>query len=267
MRTAFAIARKELSLYFATPVAYISGAAMLGLTAFFFVGYLQTFLEVQLAAREDGWPALGPDAAPYRNLTDGVVIQLWGVMLVLTLIISPFLTMRLFSEEKRQKTFELLMTAPVRPIEIVLGKYLGGLGVITAILTSTLVFPLTLSAFGFGQSGSALEWSTVWLGFFAMLLWGATCVAIGMFLSALTESQVLAAFLTLAVLLPWMMLGGLSYKVEEPWRSILRHLSFESQLQHLMAGVFDPKAVVFFASVVFFSLLLSHRAVEAQRWS
>jgi ABC-2 type transport system permease protein len=268
MRSALAIARKELSLYFTTPWAYAVFTAMVALSSFFFIGMLQSFQQVQQMARMFGWSQLPPDYAVYRNLTDGVVVQLWSVILIITLFVAPFLSMRLFAEEKRNRTFELLMTVPVRPVEIVLGKYLGGLGVISATLGLTIVFPIILSLFGLSASGgSALEWSTVLLGYGGLLLWGATCMAVGMFISALTESQMLAAFLTFAVLLPWMLLRGLAQGAEEPWRSIVSHLSFDAQLQNLLRGVLDVKSLVFFLSVIFFSLLLTHRTVEAQRWA
>jgi ABC-2 type transport system permease protein len=267
MRTALAIARKELSIYFTTPWAYVVFTAMVALSSFFFMGLLQTFQEVQEMAQAVGWNKLPPDLAGYRNLTDGVVVQLWGVVLIVTLFVAPFLSMRLFAEEKRNKTFELLMTAPVRPYELVLGKYLGGLGIISATLGLTILFPLMLSAFGSSSSGAVLEWPTVLLGYGAVLLWGATCMAVGMFISALTESQMVAALLTFAVLLPWMLLRGLAAGVEEPMRSLINYLAFDSQLSNLLKGVLDLKALVFFLSVILFSLLLTHRTVEAQRWA
>lgn len=267
MRTALAIARKELSIYFTTPWAYAVFTAMIGLSAFFFMGLLQAFQEVQEEAKELGWNQLPPESAAYRNLTDGVVVQLWGVILIITLIVVPFLSMRLFAEEKRNKTFELLMTTPVSPLELVLGKYLGGLGIIGTSLALTIVFPLLLSAFGSSASGTALEWPTVLLGYGGVLLWGATCMAVGLFISSLTESQMIAALLTFAVLLPWMLLRGLAQGAEEPMRSFINYLAFDAQLSNLLKGVLDLKALVFFFSVILFSLLLTHRTVEAQRWA
>ena len=267
MRTALAIARKELSIYFTTPWAYAVLTAMVALSSFFFMGLLQSFQDVQEMAREVGWGQLPPEATAYRNLTDGVAVQLWGVVLIITLFVAPFLSMRLFAEEKRNKTFELLMTTPVRPIELVLGKYLGGLGIISATLGLTIVFPLILSAFGSSATGAVLEWPTVLLGYGAVLLWGATCMAVGMFISSLTESQMVAALLTFVVLLPWMLLRGLAQGVEEPLRSFVNYLAFDAQLQNMIMGVLDLKALVFFLSVILFSLLLTHRTVEAQRWA
>jgi ABC-2 type transport system permease protein len=264
MRTALAIARKELSIYFTTPWAYAVFTAMLGLAAFFFVGGLYDFQHAQEMARQFGWERVPPE---FRNLTDGVMVPFFSSVMMVTLFVVPFLSMRLFAEEKRNKTFELLMTAPVRPVEIVVGKYLGGLGIITATLGLTLFFPLVLTSFGTSDSGAVLEWGTVLLGYGGLLLFGATCMAIGMFISTLTESQMVAALVTFSVLLPWMMLRGLAQATEEPMRSFISHLSFDAQLQGLLRGVLDVETLVFFASVIFFSLLLSHRSVEAQRWA
>ena len=267
MRNAIAIARKELSIYFTTPWAWLVFTAMSFVSSFFFLALLATFEQVQRQARQYTWARMPPDAAIYKNLTDGVIVQLWGVVLIVTLFVAPFLSMRLFAEERRQKTFELLMTAPIRPVEIVVGKYLGGLGVLSATLGLTIVYPIILSVFGASESGSALEWSTVALGYGGLLLWGATCMAVGMFISSLTESQMVAALLTFAVMLPWMLLRGLSQGVEEPMRSFINYLAFDAQLSNLLKGVLDLKALVFFLSVILFSLLLTHRTVEAQRWA
>jgi ABC-2 type transport system permease protein len=264
MRTALAIARKELSIYFTTPWAWLVFTAMAALSSFFFVGSLHEFQDAQADAIRDGWATVDPQ---FRNLTDGVIIPLWGALIGVTLFVAPFLSMRLFAEEKRNKTFELLMTAPVRPIEIVLGKYLGGVGVISATLGLTLLFPLILAAFGVSPSGSPLDWTTVLLGYGALLLWGATCMAVGMFLSALTESQMLAALLSFVVMLPWMWLGSLARSSDEPLRTVLAQLSFGTHIQPLLQGILDVRSLVFFLSVIFLSLLLTHRTVEAQRWA
>jgi len=267
MRNTLAIARKELSIYFSKPWAYIVFMAMVGLSSFFFVASLQSFKQVQELARALTWARLPPEYAMFKNLTDGVVVQLWGVVRIVTLFVAPFLAMRLFAEEKRQKTFELMMTLPVRPTELVLGKYLGGLGIISATLGLTILFPVTISIFGRSESGNALEWSTVLLGYGGLLLWGATCMAIGMFVSSLTESQMLAALLTFAILLPWMLLRGLGQTADEPLRSIINYLSFDAQLEDITKGVLNLKPLVFFGSVILFFVVLTQRSVEAQRWA
>ena len=263
MRTALAIARKELSIYFTTPWAYAAFTAMQTLSAFFFVNALADFQRAQARAREVGWEQV---PGVYRNLTDGVMAPFWNSVMLITLFVVPFLSMRLFAEERRNKTFELLMASPIRPLDIVLGKYLGGLGIVSATLGLTLLFPLLLAWLGSGESG-ALEWGTVLLGYAGLLLWGATCMAIGLFISALTQSQMVAALVTFAVLLPWMLLRGLAQSTEEPVRSVLSYVSFSTQLTGMLGGVLDSQTPVFFLSVILFALLLCHRTVEARRWA
>lgn len=269
MRTIFAIMKKELTSYLTTLWAWVVFAVMGLLSAVFFIALLASFKQVQDAAREvpGGWSQLPPDYQAFRNLTDGVMVNLWGTILVLTLFVAPFLSMRLFAEERRNKTFELLMTSPIRPIEIVLGKYLGAVGIVVLTLGVTIVFPIILTLLGSSESGSALEWRTVLLGYGAMLLWGATNMAIGMFISSLTESQMVAAFVSFAVALAWMLLKSVAPSTSEPLRSVLNYLAFDSQMQNLLKGVLDLKPIVFFSSVIALFLLLTHRSIEAQRWT
>src|SRR5687768_6543992 len=110
MRNALAIARKELTIYFSTPWAYVVFTAMTALTSFFFLSALDRFQYAQEFARKQSWEGVPPE---YRNLTDGIIVPLWGMVTVIILFVAPFLSMRLFAEEKRQKTFELLMTVPI----------------------------------------------------------------------------------------------------------------------------------------------------------
>ena len=264
MRTALAIARKELSIYFTTPWAYAVFTAMQAIASFFFVNGLSDFQRAQAHARQAGWEQVPP---MFRNLTDGVMVPFWNSVMIITLFVVPFLSMRLFAEERRNKTFELLMASPIRPVEIVLGKYLGGLGIVTTTLGLTLVVPLLLTWLGAGESGTALEWGTVLLGYVGLLLWGATCMALGLFISSLTQSQMVAALVTFAVLLPWMLLRGLAQNTEEPVRSVLNYISFSSQLSGMLSGVLDSQTPVFFLSVIVLALLLCHRAVESRRWA
>ncbi|MBX5483757.1 MAG: ABC transporter permease subunit, partial [Myxococcaceae bacterium] len=206
-------------------------------------------------------------AAQFRNVTDGIVVPVWGALMILTVFLSPFVSMRLFAEEQKQKTFELLMTAPVRPTEIVLGKFLGGFGMMGLTIGVGIVFPLTLAAFGGEQNGAALDWSAVLLGYGGLLAWTAACIAVGMFISSLTESQFLAAFITLAVLVPWWLLGDVASAAEDPLRTFLQSVAFSTHLTPMLQGETDLAAVVFFPSVIVFFLFLTQRRVEAFRWA
>ncbi|MFT3708123.1 MAG: ABC transporter permease [Archangium sp.] len=269
LRTIFAIMKKELVSYLTTPWAWVVMTVTAFLSSMFFIGLLMNFqqLHEDVHRSPNGWADIPASLHVFRNLTDGVVVNLWQTMLVLTLFLAPFLSMRLFAEERRNKTFELLMTAPVRPFEIVLGKYLGAVGIVGCTIGVTIVFPIILSLVGSSQSGSTLEWRTVLMGYGALLLWGATNMAIGMFISSMTESQMVAALVSFAVALAWMLLKMIANGAEEPFHSALGYLSFDQQLQNLIKGVLDLKPIIFFSSVIAFFLLLTRHSIEAQRWT
>lgn len=268
MRNALAIAKKELSIYFTTPLAYFVIMGMLLVSAFFFVGTLQQFVQVQEIARVYTWARMPPDYNIYKNLTDGVILPLWGIVIILTIFAAPLLTMGLFAREKRERTFELLMTAPLRPWEIVLGKYLGGLGVMAVTVGSIIVFPLILSAFGSSESGKALEWQTVALGFLGLMLLGSLTVAVTMLISSFTQTELLAAFSGIVLMLVWLLLRGAGQATDDQvLRSIVGHVSLDTHLQSMMRGVVEVKGLVMFASGILLCLLLTHRKIESERWA
>lgn len=264
MRNIFSIARKEWSLYFTTPWAYAIFTSMAFLSSYFFVNMLDEFQRMQQFARETGWTQIPQEM---RNMTDGVVGNVFQFLIMVTLFFAPFLSMRLLAEERRNKTFELLFTCPVRPIEIVLGKYLGGLGALFSVLSLSLVFPFLCDILGLADSGHPIEWQTVLVAFGGLLLWAATCMATGLFFSSLTESQMLASVLTFTVLLPWMMLSWLAESSSEPWRAILNYLSFQTQLESMIRGSLNLSTLIYFGTIIFFALTLTHRSVESQRWT
>ena len=266
MRNALAIARKELNVYFTTPIAYVVFAAMTFFASYFFIAAVKQFLEASMMAMQ-----MPQYADPSRlNLTDFVIFPVLANTGVLFAIVTPLVTMRLFAEEKRQKTFELLMTAPLRPFEIVLGKYLGSLVVmgVTTLLLGVLPLVLHFFAASSGTGGAGgIEWQTVLVGMLGLFLWAAAALAIGLFLSALTDSQAVAAIVSILLLVMlWMAhLGGIS--AEGPVRDLFFFMSAAQHVVVFLRGVLDLKDVVYFVSWIVLALFLTHRAVEAQRWA
>jgi len=264
MRNALAIARKELSIYFTTPLAYFVIMGVLLFSSVFFIGLLQQFVQIQEWARTYTWERIPNE---YRNLTDGVILQLWGTVTLLVVLAGPLLTMGLFAKERRERTLELLMTLPVRPWEIVIGKYLGGLGITSVSIGSTLVFPLILAAFGSSESGKALEWQTVFLGYAGLVLLGGVAVAVTMLVSSFTDSELLAGFIAFILMIVWLVLQIVGQSAEEPYRSVLAYISFQTHLSQMMKGVVELKSLVMFASGIAFCLFLTHRKIESERWA
>lgn len=267
MRTVIAIAKKELLTYLSTMWGWAFMTMMAFMSSMSFLTALTDFKEAQTyAVRAGGWDNMGPEGQMMRNLTDGVVVPLWSILIFLTLLFGSMLAARLFAEERKQKTLELLMTSPVRSAEIVLGKYLGGLGVVLLMLAVTLVYPLVLVVFGATSSGVTLDWGPVWLGYLAVVLVGATSLAVGMFVSSLTDSVIVAALVSGILMLLWL-LSRAVVPSDDPWRSIVSYFMLDTHLQNLLKGVLDLKPLVFFGSTITLFLLLTHRAVESQRWS
>ena len=267
MRNVLAIAKKELLGYLTTMWGWAFFTFTALISSISFLAALFDFKKLQDEARlRGGWDKLPPEVQNFKNLTDGIVIPLWSVVLFLTLIFAAMLSARLFAEERKQKTMELLLTAPVRSIEIVLGKYFGGVGIVFLMLSVTLTYPAVLAIIGSSESGHALDWGTVFSGYLAMLLIGATAMAVGMFISSLTESVIVAALVSTIVMLLWMLSRSL-VPAEEPARSFVNYFMLDSNIVNLIKGILDPRPIVFFTSVIAVFVMLTHRTVESERWS
>lgn len=264
MRNTLAIARKELNVYFTTPMAYVMFCGMTVMASYFFIWFLQDYSRYSLIAMQ-----VPQQLDPTRiNLMDLVVSPLLGQFGILIAIVVPFLSMKLLAEERRQRTMELLMTTPVRATEIVLGKFLACFGVVALTLLFTVMYPVVLHLYG-GSAGSAppVEWATVATGYLGLLGWAATAIAIGLFISSLTESQTVAALITLVVLLVTWVSAGLASKLDGPARELVLNVSPIAHLRGLLSGEVAVKDLVYFASLTVLGLFLCQRTVEAQRWS
>jgi ABC-2 type transport system permease protein len=264
MRNVIAIAKKELYLYFTTPIAYVAFFATSFIGAFFFLTLTSAFQRQSMQFMQ----FQAPQFLERMNLTDMVALPLLMNMGVIFIFVVPFLSMRLLAEERRNRTMELLMTAPVRSSEVVLGKYLAALGMVLVLVLLVAVFPFLLGFYGTGSSGGGgIEWQTMSLGLLGLFLCGAAFMAIGLFVSSLTESQVVAALLTFLVLLVTWIVGWKAAEVEGVWRDVLTHLSSVSHLYSFARGILDAKDVVYYLSAVVLGLFLTHRALEARRWA
>jgi ABC-2 type transport system permease protein len=264
MRAALAIAKKELNVYFTTPIAYAMFMVVAFFAAQFFNGSLDAYRFVTLRALQ----MQSPQLLQNMNLTDMVVGRLFGSIGVFIVIAAPFLSMRLIAEEKRSRTFELLMTAPVRPWQIVVGKYLASLVLILASIAVVGLFPAVLSLFARGSAGGAgVEWQTVGTGLLGLFLLGAMAMAVGLFVSALTESVIVAALVSLILLLALWVVTIFTIGVEGPVKDLTAALSASEHLSAFLSGRIELKDVVYYLSFVALGLYLTDRAVEGHRWA
>jgi ABC-2 type transport system permease protein len=265
VRAILAIVRKELSVYFTTPLAWVVLVVVAFFSAQVFAGALDGF---RLLATRAGEIPGGASVLERMNLTDAVVARLLGSIGLLLVVTTPFLSMRLIAEERRSGTFELLLTVPVRPAEIVLGKYLASLAVLCAALSLVAIFPAFLSVAGSGtQGGAAIEWPTVAAGLLGLFLLGAAALAVGLAFSALSETPVVAALLSLLVLSSLWLATLFTVGAGGAARNLAAGLSASEHLAPFLQGRIALSDVLYYLSLCALGLFVAERAVEGRRWA
>jgi ABC-2 type transport system permease protein len=179
---------------------------------------------------------------------------------VIGLFLIPMITMRLFAEEKRSGTMELLATSPIRNFEIIIGKWIAALIMYAVILGVALLNILIL--FGFGKP----DWRPMLVGFLGLLLQGGCLLAIGTFISTTTRSQIVAGVATFAVCLLLWVLDWVSAYETSAWAKVISYLSVLTHFEPFSKGVIDTKDVVYYATMIFLGLFLTARSMESIRW-
>lgn len=250
-----AIIAKELRGYFVSPIVYVVGAVFL--LIFGFLSYLYIVFAsaqaIQLMQIQGG-PA-------QINLNDLVFRNLFASMRFVLLIVLPILTMRLFAEERKLRTFEFLMTSPIGINEIVAGKFVSVFLVFLGLLGLTGLVPAVLTLF------SDFDWNPVLTGYLAMALLGALFLAVGIFASALTENQIVAAFVSFGLLLTIWLISGLGALLgDTPVGQVVSYISFMEHYDRLVRGLIDTSDLVYFGSSLVLMLFLTHRVVDSMRW-
>jgi ABC-2 type transport system permease protein len=236
MRHILTIGGRQFRSYFNGPVAYIVICIVLLTLGFFF--WNTFFLFGRASARE--------------------MFRWLGLILVFAL---PALTMGLLAEEKRTGTIELLITMPVTEAQVILGKFLGVLGLYAVLLALTVTYPISVSTLG------DLDWGPIWSGYLGLLLQGSAVLAIGLMASSWTSNQLIALFAALTLSVFFWVLDKFLALLPTNAASALEWLSFDYHFQSMARGVIDLRDVLFFFSVITFALASAFRALESRRWS
>ena len=235
MSGTLAMYQKELWTYFRSPIAYFVVAAFLLGTGYFFA--YNIFLTGNATMTET-----------FRNM---------GILL---LVVIPVVSMRLFSSEYSAGTMELLLTLPLKPWQIVLGKYLGAVTILLLMTVGTLIDLVPLYLFG------NLETTTILSGYIGFVLLGMACLAVGQFFSALTQNQIVAALLTVSVLLGFWFVGNLqSFQTSYTLRGLFGYLSFSDHFGAFVQGLVRTEAVSFYLVVCAIALTLNTSYLQWQR--
>jgi len=258
LRNIGAIVEKEWRHYFGSPIAYVALFVWTALFGGFFYLVFDRFLTVSQRAMQQ----MEFGGGPKLSLNEWVIAQVLHNMAVVALFLAPMLTMRLFAEEKRQGTIELLATSPLTDLQIVLGKFFGALSLYLVMLATGFVNFLPLWYYATARP----EWRPALSGGLALLLVGASFIALGLFVSTLTRNQIVAGSLTFGLLLILWIVGWMDDPMAGPVAKALAYLGLMNHVEDMMKGIIDLKDVVFYLSVTGFGLFLALQSVESQRW-
>jgi ABC-2 type transport system permease protein len=254
MKNIRSIAKKELKAYFTSPIAYVVIAVFLLLSGFFFYSLVWWFNAQSMQMAQN------PYYAQQININQMVYTPLFHNISIILLLMLPLLTMRLFAEEKKIGTEELLFTSPLSVNEIILGKYAASLVVLAVMLLLTGL--LSLFTFAFGNP----EATPLLCGYLGLFLMGAAFISLGIFYSSLTENQIVSAILTFGTLLLFWILSWASSSAGGLWKGILNYLSFFEHFDGLTRGILDTADIVYYLSFSFFGLFLTHAVIQSRRW-
>ncbi len=254
MSNLFSIYKRELKAYFASPVAYVVLVIFLIITGYFFTSVVQAFAKYSVTSQYN------PYGAPEMNLTAILGDYFFGNMTVWILFVLPLLSMRLFSEEKRQGTMELLFTYPIRDWETVLGKYFACVTVFALMLVMSMVNMAILEKYG------ELEFGLIFSAYLGLFLMGTAFLATGTFISSLTENQVVAAVGTFGTLLLLWVLHYMSGTVRPGLGRFLEEASIIRRYSDFGKGIIMIENVSYYILFGAFFLFLTLRALESKKW-
>jgi gliding motility-associated transport system permease protein len=248
MRNILAIAGKELRGYFSSPIAYI----VIGLFALIFGWFF--YVPLSFFNRQSMQMSMGMGGS--LNINQMLIAPMLTNAGVVILFLMPMITMRTYSEEKRSGTIELLLTSPVTDTQIILGKFLGVLGLYGALLAITFIHTGLLFIYG------SPAWKPVVTGYLGLFLMGASFLSIGLLIS----NQIVAGIATFAVVLMLWVINWMGSFVGPTAQAVLSHLSITDHLDDFARGVLDTKHLVYYLSFIAFGLFLTAKAVDSERW-
>ncbi|HKS81821.1 MAG TPA: ABC transporter permease subunit [Candidatus Acidoferrales bacterium] len=258
MKGFYAIYRKEMGHYFVSPIAYAIIGLFVLIAATLFYIFLRTemiqSMQAQYQSMQSGMPM-------EIDVPANVMRAFFFWLFILALFLTPMLTMGVFADERKRGTMELLMTSPITEAQIVLGKFAASLTLFALMLLPTLSFLV----FMYLHSDPMPPWRVLWCGYAGIMLLGGSLLALGSFISSLTENQIIAAVLSFVLLmLVWLLSVGQSFG---GWiGNTLAYLSFFTHYEDFTRGIIDTTALVYYFSIMVFFVFLTVRSVDSMRW-
>lgn len=236
MRKVVPILRRDMFAYFYSPVAYIVISVFLIITGWFFTS------EMFIAS-------------------DSSLRSVFGIIPFIFIFFVPAITMRLMSEEHKSGTAEILFTMPISDLEIVLGKYLAGLGLLAAALLFTIPYGITVTILGKPDIGMMIT------GYLGLLLMGAAYVAVGVFASTISGNQVISFIIAFLIIFALWLVDKFLVIIPPAIAPFMQYLSIDYHYQNIARGVIDSRDVLYYLSLVVFMLSIAKLSLESRKWS
>lgn len=253
MRNIWIIFQKELRSYFVSPIAWLLLTMFAVIFGFFFwngLGYF-VYMGMEQQMRGEMFP---------MNVNEQIIRPLLNNASVIGLFFIPIITMRLFAEEKRNGTIELLTTSPIRDGEVIMGKWLAALTLYAAMLCFAGLNFIFL--FRYGNP----DWKPLLIGYLGLLLQAGCLLAIGTFISTLTKNQIIAGAATFAVCLMFWVFEWVSGYDTATWAKVLSYMSVTVHFESFARGVLELKDAVYYATLILIGLFFTARSMESLRW-
>lgn len=253
-KPAFVIAGKDLRNVFVSPLIWVVGGVCTVVWSFVFATAIEQFMRASVSQMMQG----GESGINLHRTIIAYHVSLVNLLLIMS---TAALTMRLLSEEKKQRTFDLLLTSPVTAAEIALGKWMAGTAMTWSLLLISALYPISLSLFG------SLEWGPLLSAYLCMMMLTGVYVALGLFASSLTESAVVAVIIAIMLNFMLFFIGAPGQNAESPiTKAIFEQMNIGAHLNTFVNGSFSVAGATFFVSLIVLFILLTQRVVESARW-
>ncbi len=250
-----AIAKKDLRLYFSSLIAYIVIAVFLLISGYFFASMVNYFALLSMQATNM------PMYDGNLNLTEIVIPPLLMNISTVMIFMLPIISMRSFSEEKRDGTLELIFTYPLTDFQIVIGKFLA-----LSVLFMAMLLPVSFYPFIIKLVGGVIEFKTYYVGMLGLVLMGISFLSLGILVSSLTKNQIVAVSVSFSSLLLFFMVGWTSDMVSEKTARFFREISIIDHFGNFARGLIDTQDILFYLLFTFYFLFFTLRVVESRNW-
>ena len=250
-----ALLKKELNIFFSMPIAYAVITVFLVLSGYFFSSITDYYAMISMRSMNQYAKGMMD-----LSMMEGIFRPYFRNMVVVLILMIPLITMRLFAEEKREGTAELLFTYPVSDLAVVMAKFMSALAVFGAMIAGSL------SSFIILRIGTAYEILPVLAGFLGLLMIGSAFIMLGIFISSLTESQIVAAVISFGVLLFVLVIPWAAGSVGPFWGAVLKGFSVVEHFDSFAKGVLDTADITYFISFFALFLFMTLRVLESKQW-